>query len=118
MQYGGDGLSGSTGIRTFIHQSEVFCLRGACLPALFETCDVWKIRATAIVRKLFRGKTMSVPRDPDLEDSVKKLLGLPPYQSPANYLYNDGYFYKSLVAKYGQAAVIAMIDLCKLQNKS
>lgn len=49
------------------------------------------------------------PPDPKLVDQVKKLLGKPPYNSPANYLYSDGYFQKSLEGEFGEIAVQAEI---------
>jgi len=48
--------------------------------------------------------------DKQLEDDVKKLLGLPPYNHPSNYCWNDNYYAHSLNSKYGEIAVSKMIE--------
>ncbi len=45
----------------------------------------------------------------ELLDGVRKLQGLPPYDSPANLCWNDGYFHRSLVGQFGEVAVQAAI---------
>lgn len=45
-----------------------------------------------------------------LEKDIKILLGLPPYNSPSNYCWNDNYFAASLNSKYGEIAVSKMIE--------
>lgn len=40
-----------------------------------------------------------------LEDDVRKLLGLEPYNHPGNICWNDNYFAKALNDKYGEIAV-------------
>lgn len=40
-----------------------------------------------------------------LKDDLKKLYGLPPYNTPTNMVYGDGYFARSLKNKYGEEAV-------------
>lgn len=46
----------------------------------------------------------------NLEDDVKKLLGMPPYDSPQNFCWNDNYYAKSLNDQYGEIAVNQMIQ--------
>ena len=41
----------------------------------------------------------------ELERDVAMLLGKPPYDTPSNYCWNDGYFARSLRDKYGERAV-------------
>lgn len=48
-------------------------------------------------------------REQELEKDVRQLLGLPPYDHPANFCWNDNYFAKSLDSKYGETAVRKMI---------
>jgi hypothetical protein len=48
------------------------------------------------------------PDEHELRDDVRKLLGKPPYNHPANFCWNDGYFHRSLQAKYGDARVAKM----------
>lgn len=40
-----------------------------------------------------------------LEDHVAMLLGKSPYDHPSNICWNDPYFARSLIAKYGEKAV-------------
>lgn len=55
-----------------------------------------------------------VSKEDRLEDQVKKLLGLPPYNSPVNFCYMDGYFSHALKSEFGEKAVADMI--AKLQK--
>lgn len=45
-----------------------------------------------------------------LEDDVKKLLGLPPYNSPSNFCWNDNYYARSLQEKYGEVRFTRMCN--------
>ena len=45
----------------------------------------------------------------ELEQDVRKLLGLEPFNSPANFCWNDNYYAHSLNCKYGEIAVNKMI---------
>lgn len=60
-----------------------------------------RYRPEAVRRTLPRRQRI----DPQLADDVAKLLGLQPYNSPANLCWNDGYFAHSLNARYGEIAV-------------
>lgn len=48
-----------------------------------------------------------------LEDDVRKLLGLAPYNGPDNIVRNDNYFYRYLIDTYGERPV--KIATAKLQ---
>lgn len=41
----------------------------------------------------------------ELENDVKKLLGLKPFDNPTNFCWNDNYYAKSLNDKYGSEVV-------------
>ena len=41
----------------------------------------------------------------EIEDDVKKFLGLPPYHNTTNIVVGDGFFLASLYRKYGREQV-------------
>ena len=45
----------------------------------------------------------------DLENDVRKYLGLIPHNTMSNICYNDGHFLMSLYKRYGQLAVMNKI---------
>lgn len=49
--------------------------------------------------------TFVPPDEADFIDDMKKLLGLAPYNSPANICWNDNYFYRYLISHYGEERV-------------
>lgn len=49
----------------------------------------------------------------DLDEKCKKYLGLSPYNTPANFLYQDYYFFKSLCEMYGEKMVRDTLEKLK-----
>ena len=45
----------------------------------------------------------------ELENDVRKYLGLPPHNTMTNISYYDGHFLRFLYQKYGEPSVIAKI---------
>lgn len=53
----------------------------------------------------------------NLEDDVKKLLGMFPYNDSANSCWNDAYFAQSLRVKYGEEAVRKMEEKLRQEKR-
>lgn len=87
-----------------------YIVTGARNPSkkLLKTLGYEKVQAIAY-RKL-------PGTDAELEDDVRKLVGLPPYNHPANLSYADGLFARSLIKKYGKDRYKKM--LAHLKNES
>lgn len=52
----------------------------------------------------------------ELEDSCRKIIGLPPYDDRMNYLIGDGYAWVGLEQKYGKEAVSKMVERLKSEK--
>lgn len=48
------------------------------------------------------GTPEEYPEPDDLEHDLKMFLGLPPFNTPSNFCYLDGYFALSIEKKYGK----------------